>query len=95
MLIIVTLRYKICMWVALNHGERNPKLCANCLYFLGSTCPLRVDLSGLYEFNVMPFMLQPLFQRSMQKVLAGLESFCSVYIDVFSETVEKHVGHRL
>ncbi len=23
--------YKICMWVALNHGERNPKLCADCM----------------------------------------------------------------
>ena len=36
------------------------------------------------------------FQRLIQKVLAGLESFCSVYIDdiiVFSESEEEHVGH--
>ena len=38
------------------------------------------------------------FQRQMQKVLAELESFCSVYKDdilvvVFSELEEEHVNH--
>ena len=36
------------------------------------------------------------FQRLMQKVLAGLESLYSVYIDdvlVFSELEEEHVNH--
>ena len=47
----------------------------------------------------MPFGLcnaPATFQRLMQKVLAGLESFYSVYIDdilVFSELEEEHVNH--
>ena len=58
-----------------------------------------ITQNGLYEFNVMPFGLcnaPATFQRLMQQVLAGLESFCSVYIDdiiVFSEAVEEHVDH--
>ena len=54
---------------------------------------------GLFEFNVMPFGLcnaPATFQRLMQRMLAGLESFCSVYIDdiiVFSGTEEEHVDH--
>ena len=54
---------------------------------------------GLFEFRVMPFGLcnaPATFQRLMQRVLAGLESFCSVYIDdiiVFLETVEEHGDH--
>lgn len=58
-----------------------------------------ITQSGLYEFNVMPFGLCNALannQKLMQGVLAGLESFCSVYIDdiiVFSETEEKHVVH--
>ena len=54
---------------------------------------------GLFEFRVMPFGLcnaPATFQRLMQRVLAGLESFCSVYIDdiiVFSETVKEHGDH--
>ena len=53
----------------------------------------------LFEFHVMPFGLcnvPATFQRLMQRVLAGLELFCSVYIDdiiVFSETVEEHGDH--
>ncbi len=44
------------------------------------------------EFQVMPFGLcnaSATFQRLMQRVLAGFESFCSVYSDdiiVFSKT---------
>ena len=55
--------------------------------------------SGLYEFNVMPFGLcntPATFQRLVQRVLMGLESFCSVYIDdilVFSTNPEEHVEH--
>ena len=55
--------------------------------------------SGLYEFNVMPFGLcnaPATFQRLVQRVLMGLESFCSVYIDdilVFSANPEEHVEH--
>ena len=54
---------------------------------------------GLFEFNVIPFGLcnaPATFQRLMQRMLAGLESFCSVYIDdiiVFSGTEEEHVDH--
>ena len=55
--------------------------------------------SGLYEFNVMPFGLcnaPATFQRLVQHVLMGLESFCSVYIDdilVFSANPEEHDEH--
>lgn len=58
-----------------------------------------ITQSGLYEFQVMPFGLcnaPATFQRLMQWVLVGLESFCSVYIDdilVSSETEEEHVSH--
>ena len=59
---------------------------------------------GLFEFNVMPFGLRnapAIFQRLMQKVLAGLNPdghspFVSVYLDdiiVFSETFEDHLVH--
>ena len=58
-----------------------------------------VTSNGLYEFRVMPFGLcnaPATFQRVMQKVLAGLSEFCSVYIDdilVFSSSIEEHVEH--
>ena len=59
---------------------------------------------GLYEFNVMPFgprNAPAVFQRLMQRVLAGLNleqgpDFVSVYLDdvlVFSETLEEHLHH--
>ena len=59
---------------------------------------------GLFEFNVMPFGLRnapAVFQRLMQRVLAGLNpedgpDFVSVYLDdvlVFSETLEEHLRH--
>ena len=59
---------------------------------------------GLFEFNVMPFGLRnapSVFQRLMQRVLAGLNpengpDFVSVYLDdvlVFSETFEEHLHH--
>ena len=63
-----------------------------------------VTHQGLYQFNVMPFGLRnapAVFQRLMQRVLAGLNPedgvpFNSVYIDdilVFSETFEDHLVH--
>ena len=59
---------------------------------------------GLFQFNVMPFGLRnapAVFQRLMQRVLAGLNPdegvpFTSVYIDdilIFSETFEDHLSH--
>ena len=58
-----------------------------------------VTFEGLYEFRVMPFGLcnaPSTFQRLMQRILQGLGSFCSVYIDdilVFSESMEEHLIH--
>ena len=58
-----------------------------------------VTFEGLYEFQVMPFGLcnaPSTFQRLMQRILQGLGSFCSVYIDdilVFSESMEDHLIH--
>ena len=59
---------------------------------------------GLYEFRVMPFGLTNapgVFQRLMQRVLAGLNppdgpEFVSVYLDdilVFSRSLEEHLQH--
>ena len=59
---------------------------------------------GLFEFLVMPFGLTnapAVFQRLMQRVLAGLNpdagpDFVAVYIDdvlVFSRTLEEHLSH--
>ena len=59
---------------------------------------------GLYEFRVMPFGLTNapgVFQRLMEKVLAGLNpqdgpAFVEVYIDdvhIFSRTLEGHLSH--
>ena len=59
---------------------------------------------GLYEFRVMPFGLTNapgVFQRLMEKVLAGLNpddgpDYVAVYIDdvlVFSRTLEEHLQH--
>ena len=60
---------------------------------------------GLYEFLVMPFGLTnapAVFQRLMQRVLAGLNpeagpDFVAVYIDdilIFSRTIEEHLMHH-
>ena len=59
---------------------------------------------GLYEFRVMPFGLTNapgVFQRLMQRVLAGLNppdgpDFVSVYLDdvlVFSRSLQEHLEH--
>ena len=59
-----------------------------------------VTMDGLYEFRVMPFGLcnaPATFQRVVQRALAGLSTFCSVYIDdvvVFSRSVEEHIEHQ-
>ena len=63
-----------------------------------------VTPQGLFEFLVMPFGLTnapAVFQRLMQRVLAGLNpdagpDFVAVYIDdvlVFSRTLEEHLSH--
>ena len=63
-----------------------------------------VTHKGLYEFRVMPFGVTnapAVFQRLMQRVLAGLQAenvteFVSVYLDdviVFSETFTDHIKH--
>jgi len=54
---------------------------------------------GLYEFNVMPFGLHnapATFQRLMNHVLRGAETYASSYIDdivVFSQTWQEHLDH--
>uniref|UniRef100_A0A1X7U3D0 Reverse transcriptase domain-containing protein n=1 Tax=Amphimedon queenslandica TaxID=400682 RepID=A0A1X7U3D0_AMPQE len=54
---------------------------------------------GLYQFTVMPFGLKgapATFQRLMDCVIRGLESFVSAYLDniiVFSESFEEHAKH--
>ena len=54
---------------------------------------------GLYEFLMMPFGLQgapATFQRLMDSVLKGTESFAGAYIDdvaIFSVTWEEHLHH--
>ena len=56
-----------------------------------------ITSSGLYEFLVMPFGLvnaPSTFQRMIQKVLAGTESFAGAYLDdvvIYSQTFEDHV----
>ena len=54
---------------------------------------------GLYQFTVMPFGLQEApttFQRMMDQVIQGLETFTAAYLDdlvVYSETFEEHLLH--
>ena len=58
-----------------------------------------VMMDGLYESRVMPSGLcnTPVtFQRLMQKTLARLGAFCSLYIDdviAFSQSIEEHLDH--
>ncbi len=55
--------------------------------------------TGLWEFTILPFGIcnaPALFQRLMQHVLAGLDSFSSVYLDdiiIFSKNFEDHMIH--
>ena len=55
--------------------------------------------NGLYQFRVMPFGLNgapATFQRMMDRVVRGLESFTADYIDdiaIFSDTWENHLCH--
>ena len=55
--------------------------------------------SGLYQFTVMPFGLNgapATFQRLMDNLLRGLESFSAAYLDdiiVYSATWEEHLCH--
>ena len=54
---------------------------------------------GLYQFRVMPFGLNgapATFQRMMDNVIRGLESFTADYIDdiaIFSDSWDEHLGH--
>ena len=54
---------------------------------------------GLYQFNVMPFGLQGVpatFQRLMNQVLQGQESFAAAYLDdviIYSKTWGEHLKH--
>uniref|UniRef100_A0A1X7V2D1 Reverse transcriptase domain-containing protein n=2 Tax=Amphimedon queenslandica TaxID=400682 RepID=A0A1X7V2D1_AMPQE len=54
---------------------------------------------GLYQFTVMPFGLKgapATFQKLMDCVIRGSESFVSAYLDdiiVFSESLEEHAEH--
>jgi transposase InsO family protein len=54
---------------------------------------------GLYQFRVMPFGLNgapATFQRMMDEVVRGLESFSGDYLDdiaIFSDTWEEHLRH--
>ena len=54
---------------------------------------------GLFHFLVMPFGLQgapATFQRLMDRVLEGTESYAGAYLDdivIYSTTWEDHVGH--
>lgn len=58
-----------------------------------------VTINSLYEFRMMPFGLcntPATFQRVIQRAMAGLSDFCSVYIDdiiVFSGSVQEHLLH--
>ena len=58
-----------------------------------------ITLEGLYEFQVMLFgqcNALATFQRLMQRILRGLEDFCSVYIDdiiVISSSIVEHLDH--
>ena len=55
--------------------------------------------NGLYQFRVMPFGLNgapATFQRMMDQVIRGLESFSGDYLDdiaIFSDTWEEHLRH--
>ena len=54
---------------------------------------------GLFQFQVMPFGLSgapSTFQRMMDTLIRGLESFTAVYLDdiiIFSETWKEHIQH--
>ena len=58
-----------------------------------------VSPKGLYQFTVMPFGLSgasATFQRMMDEVLRGTDSFTGVYLDdiiVHSATWEDHLEH--
>ena len=54
---------------------------------------------GLYQFNVMPFGMKSApatFQRMINKVLSGLDTFAGAYLDdilIYSKTFEDHLVH--
>ena len=58
-----------------------------------------VSPKGLYQFTTMPFGLRgapATFQRLMDRVLRGTESFAGVYLDdilIHSSTWEEHLNH--
>lgn len=78
----------------LKSGYHQIPLEENCKQLTAFATPV-----GLYEWNVLPFGLAgapAAFQRAMNSVVQGLESFCVIYIDdivVFSENWEDHLAH--
>ena len=54
---------------------------------------------GLYQFNVIPFGMKSApatFQRMINKVLSGLDTFAGAYLDdmiIYSKTFEDHLVH--
>ena len=79
--------------IDLNRGYWQIPLAAEDRHKTAFTTP-----TGLYQFRVMPFGLcgaPATFQRLMDKLLRGFESFSAAYLDdiiVYSATWEEHLS---